>query len=114
MPRRGHFDIVSHVSIADLPLPSALSFVYEIIMHAGVVKVRGIGTANVVAVGQDIIVWLDCLQHVNLFYFPVRLEHSDCTYRFSNRLLRDLYQVTEEYHPLILELFASFDLTTVC
>lgn len=56
---------------------------------------------------------LVCCQYVNIAQWPANLEHSDCTYRFSNRLLSDFYQSTELYHPLLIELFASFDVVTV-
>lgn len=62
MPKRGHFPLMSHISIRDLPLPSALSLLYEMITERGTVKIRGIGTANVRAAKQDLIIWLDCLQ----------------------------------------------------
>ena len=41
---------------------------YEILSNSGVIRVRGTGTANVRAVAQDIVVWLDCLQVRNIIW----------------------------------------------
>lgn len=53
---------MSHTSIRHLPLWYGLSIVHEIVNNNGVVKVRGVGAANVRAAHQEITVLLDCVQ----------------------------------------------------
>jgi hypothetical protein len=52
----------------------------------------------------------DMLQFVDCYRFPGQLVHSECTYRFSNRYLTDLYESTERLHPMLIEMVQSFDL----
>ncbi len=67
IPRRDSFPLESHISIVRLPFATAMSFLREMAMNSGIIKVRGVGQALVHAAKHDITVFVDCLQHVQVF-----------------------------------------------
>lgn len=84
IPRRDSFPLDSHISIVRLPFSVACSFLREMVVNDGLVKVRGVGQALVSAAAQDVTVFVDCLQHVKPFPHPGRIVHTACTYKIAN------------------------------
>ncbi len=81
VPRRDAFLLDSHVSLPQLPLSTALHFLWELVTGLGSVRVRAMGFARVRAARQEVTVWVDCLQEVAVVPLPVpQITKSVCTY----------------------------------
>lgn len=101
VPRRGVFDLNSHISIVSMPFKVALSLLNEILRHRGMIKVRGIGTAYISAMRQDIAILVDCVQHVTVIPFPGRIDYSQCDFRISNQFINDYSESIAKLQPYV-------------
>lgn len=64
-----------------MPLATALSLLWEMLTGFGSVRVRAIGSARVRAAKQEVTVWVDCLQKVQVLFRPVpQITESVCSY----------------------------------
>ncbi|EWM30204.1 hypothetical protein Naga_100003g44 [Nannochloropsis gaditana] len=84
VPRRDTFYLDSHVSIVRLPFAVLCSFMRELLLNKGVVKMRGVGQAWISAAAQDVTVLVDCFQHVQPFPHPGRIVHTACNFKLAN------------------------------
>jgi len=85
IPRRDSFPLESHISIVSLPFATVMSFLREMAMNSGIIKVRGVGQALVHAAKYDVTVFVDCLQHVKVFPHPGNIVYSACTFKVGDR-----------------------------
>lgn len=82
VPRRGSFSLEAvHVLLPQLPLPTAVAMLWDLITGLGRLQVRAMGTARVRAARSEVEVYVDCLQEVRVLLHAIpQITRSECVY----------------------------------